>query len=203
MEAFTRVKGVAAPLLRANVDTDQITPGRVLMKLEKKGSSAGLFANWRLRADGSQDPDFILNQPPFDHATFLIGGENFGCGSSREIAVWALSDFGIRAIIAPSFGAIFMANCLANGLLPVTLARADVVALASEIGPGATEIEVDLEGQLVRSPRGAIFGFTLGHREREMLLTGLDAIDLTLSRAEDIDAFQHWDAKRRPWVYQA
>ncbi len=202
MEAFTRVKGVAAPMLRANVDTDQITPGRVLVKLERKGSSAGLFANWRLGADGTQDPDFILNQPPFDQATFLIAGENFGCGSSREIAVWALADFGIRAIIAPSFGAIFMANCIVNGVLPVILPRTDVVALASEIGPGATEIEVDLEKLLVRSPSGVSFAFVLALREREMLLSGVDAIDLTLRQSEEIDAFQRRDAKRRPWVYQ-
>lgn len=201
MNPFVIESGVAAPLMRSNIDTDQITPGRAGMKVQKTGFAEGLFYNWRFAADGSENPDFILNQPPFRAARFLLSGENFGCGSSREFAVWALRDFGVRAVIAPSFGAIFTSNCFINGVLPIRLTENEISAIVAEISPQHAQITVDLEQSKVFSPNGGAFAFHVPALQREQLLEGLDAIDATRKREPVIAAFQARDAIKRPWVY--
>ena len=200
-EPFVSVTGPAAAIMRNNIDTDQITPGHTGMKVQKSGFGEGLFFNWRYLADGSPNPDFVLNQRPFDRSKFLLTGPNFGCGSSREFAVWALRDFGIRAVIAASFGAIFTSNCFMNGVAPITLDEADVAAIADEITPENGDITVDMEAQQVISPSGRRYDFLLPALQRERLLEGLDSIDATLKRENEIAAFQRADKERRPWVY--
>jgi 3-isopropylmalate/(R)-2-methylmalate dehydratase small subunit len=202
MTAFVQVTGVAAPLMRANIDTDQITPGHTGMKVQKTGFAAGLFFNWRYLPDGSNNSAFVLNQAPYRDACFLVTGANFGCGSSREFAVWALRDFGIRAVIAPSFGAIFMSNCFMNGVLPIVLSEVSVNALAAEITPARAEITIDLQQCSVLSPSGRVYSFQIPALKRERMLEGLDAIDVTRKREPLISAFQKRDAAKRPWVYR-
>jgi 3-isopropylmalate/(R)-2-methylmalate dehydratase small subunit len=202
MEQFVRLKALAAPLLRPNVDTDVIIPSREITSPSREGYGEKLFAGWRYLEPGRRpDPDFVLNRAPFDRAQILIAGENFGCGSSREMAVWAIRQFGFRCVIAPSFGAIFQANCYRNGVLPVVLARADVEALGQEAEAGTLELDVDLEACTVAAPGGRRFPFTVGKPEREMLLAGLDAIGLTLRRRYAIAAFQARDRALRPWIW--
>lgn len=202
MTPFVKVGGVAAPLMRSNIDTDQITPGHTGMKVQKTGFGSGLFYNWRYLQDGHDNPDFILNQVPFRSACFLVTGANFGCGSSREFAVWALRDFGIRAVIASSFGPIFTANCFTNGLLPVVLDEASVNALASEIAPEHAQMTVDLRESVITTPAGNRLEFRIPALQRERLLEGLDPIDATRKREAVIARFQERDAERRPWVYR-
>ena len=201
MQPFVSVTGVAAAVMRNNIDTDQITPGHTGMKVQKTGFGDGLFFNWRYLPDGSENPEFILNRPPFRDARFLLAGPNFGCGSSREFAVWALRDFGIRAIIAPSFGAIFTSNCYMNGVAPIILDEAVVVAIAAEITLATATMTVDLERQVVRSPGGTEYRFHVPDLQRERLLEGLDAIDATRKREPQIAAYQAADRERRPWIY--
>lgn len=201
MTPFVKLTGIAAPLLRNNVDTDQITPGRTVMKVATSGFGAGLFSNWRYREDGAENPDFVLNQRPFREARFLIAGSNFGCGSSRETAAWALRDFGIRAVIASSFGAIFTSNCFKNGVVPIVLDGQAVVSIADEIAGGHAELTVDLECGVVISPLGSRHPFHVPALQRELLLEGLDAIDAIGKRESLIADFQARDAVKRPWVY--
>lgn len=201
MRPFVRITGIAAPLMRVNVDTDQITPGRTGMKVATSGFGPGLFFNWRYLTDGSDNPDFVLNQEPYRRSVFLVAGDNFGCGSSREFAVLALRDFGIRAVLAPSFGAIFTANCFTNGVLPIVLAEANCNLIASQLAPDSAEMTVDLQRNEVVSPAGSIFSFHVPALQRERLLEGLDPIDHTLRREELITQFQLRDASKRPWVY--
>ncbi|MFV3074818.1 3-isopropylmalate dehydratase small subunit [Niveispirillum fermenti] len=202
MKPFVVETGVAAALMRNNIDTDQITPGHTGMKVQKTGFGEGLFFNWRYLPGGGENPDFILNRPPFRETRFLLAGTNFGCGSSREFAVWALRDFGIRAVIAPSFGAIFTSNCYMNGVAPIALPEDAVSTLAAEITPEACIMTVDLSRQVIRSPSGREYGFHIPDLQRERLLEGLDAIDATRKREPQIAAFQAADAVRRPWVYK-
>ena len=205
MEKFTRLKAVAAPLLRINVDTDAIIPSRELKRVSKVGLSEGVFAGWRYTEPGGrvEDPAFVLNQEPFRQAKILLSGLNFGCGSSREHAVWALAEWGIRSIIAPSYGAIFYANCARNGVLPVILDNDVVERMASQVieDPGQNLIAVDLVECRVTAPDGTIHAFEIGDADREMLLEGLDAIDVTRKRDDEILAFQARDRLRRPWIY--
>lgn len=201
MKKFIKESGVGAVLMRDNIDTDQIIPGHMMMKVGTEGFGDGLFANWRYQADGAANPDFVLNQPPFDKTSFLVAGHNFGCGSSREHAAWAIRDFGIRAVIASSFGAIFMRNCYNNGLLPVVLPEADVAALSkalTEVGP---DMSIDLENLEIVAPDGKIISFTIPEIDRQRLLGGLDQIGATLLRDDKIAAYQKQDQLRRPWVY--
>src|SRR5882757_2247609 len=184
MQPFVSVTGIAAAVMRNNIDTDQITPGHTGMKVQKTGFGDGLFFNWRYLADGSENPDFILNQPPFDKAKFLLAGPNFGCGSSREFAVWALRDFGIRAVIAASFGAIFTSNCLMNGVAPIVLDEEAVNAIAAEITPDSADLTVNMQDQTIITPSGRRYEFRLPELQRERLLEGLDSIDLTLKRKD-------------------
>jgi 3-isopropylmalate/(R)-2-methylmalate dehydratase small subunit len=205
MEKFTRLTAIAAPLLRINVDTDAIIPSREMKSVSKKGLAAGLFAGWRYLTPGSRDenPDFVLNQPPYRDAKILLSGTNFGCGSSREHAVWALQEWGIRAIIAPSFGAIFQGNCVRNGILPVVLPDEVVQSLAAQVqaAPATNLVTVDLVECRVTAPDGTAYPFSIGTGDREMLLEGLDGIALTLKRDAEIQAFQARDRERRPWIY--
>lgn len=202
MKKFTKVTGVGVVLMFDNIDTDQITPGHTMMKLQTSGYGNGLFANWRYRADGSIDPDFILNQAPFNEASFLIAGHNFGCGSSREWAAWAIRDFGIRAIIAPSFGTIFLRNCFNNGLLPLVLPETEVTALAKALAGSDHVMSVDLEALEVSAPDRSKFSFAVHEVDRTRLLEGLDQIGATLLHDASISEFQRKDRARRPWVYE-
>lgn len=204
MEPVRVLTAVAAPLLRANIDTDAIIPSREMKSVSKTGLAAGLFAGWRYTVIGGREPnpDFVLNRPEYAGARILLGGENFGCGSSREHAVWALHEFGIRAVIAPSFSPIFFGNCVRNGIVPVRLPGAVVNALAAELerDPAHHPVTVDLETRRVRV--GTIEAeFPMDAEAREMLLEGLDAIDLTLKSRTAIETFWREDRARRPWIY--
>lgn len=205
MEKFESLTAVAAPMLRANIDTDIIIPSREMKSVSKTGLSAGLFAGWRYVAIGSREPnpDFVLNQPAYAGTRILLGGENFGCGSSREHAVWALHEYGIRAVIAPSFAPIFFGNCVRNGIVPARLAAADVASLAEWVqrDPARNLLTVDLRAMRVHTPQGHDFRFELDDESRDMLLEGLDAIDLTLKQRPAIEAFRHADRAARPWIY--
>jgi 3-isopropylmalate/(R)-2-methylmalate dehydratase small subunit len=202
MEKLVRVEGIAAPLYRPNVDTDLIVPSREITAPEREGYGEKLFAPWRyLGPSRRENPDFVLNREPFRHAPILVAGENFGCGSSREMAAWGIRQFGIRAIVAPSFGAIFRANCLRNGVLPVELPADVVAALAARAQAGDLVLAVDLEACRVTEPDGTAHGFAIGAREREMMLQGLDDIALTLGRRGEIEAFEARDRAARPWAW--
>ncbi len=202
MEKVTVVKGVAVPLMRQNVDTDVIIPMDKMLMGDRDSLGQFAFHAWRRRADGTHDPDFVLNREAYRDARILLAGANFGCGSSREPAVWAILGMGIRCVIAPSFGAIFFDNCFANALLPVVLPADRVAAFAEQAAanPGAV-FSVDLQRCRVTAPDGEEVAFAVDRRRREALLQGLDEITLTLRREPEIAAFQAADRKRRPWVY--
>ncbi len=204
MDPFRSLRAVAAPILRANVDTDAIIPSREMKSVSKTGLADGLFAGWRYTAIGGREPnpEFVLNQPAYAGTKILLGGENFGCGSSREHAVWALHEYGIRVVIAPSFSPIFRGNCVRNGIVPVTLAAEEVAKLVEFVmaDPSVHQLEVDLEVCEVRAGAN-IQRFELESEAREMLLEGLDGIDLTLKHRADIDAFVARDRLQRPWIY--
>ncbi len=206
MEPLIRHSGIAAPLMRINIDTDAIIPSREMKRVSKEGLGEGLFANWRYRdvADREENPEFVLNREPFRHASILLSGINFGCGSSREHAVWALRDFGFRVVIAPSFGSIFQGNCVRNGLLPVVLDESVVEKLAEarDHEPGL-ELTVDLEGCVVIEADGCRWPFDIDVDARQMLLEGLDPIARTLQHDEAIRAFIKSDRIRRPWIHGA
>lgn len=203
MEKFTRLAGVAAPMLSNNIDTDTIIPV-ARMKMTAGNFAEGLFANKRFLPDGSEDPQFVLNQPPYRRARILVAGSNFGCGSSREHAVWALLGFGIRCVIAESFGDIFLNNSFAAGLLPVTLAPAQLNSLGEAVTrcAGSADVVVDLENNTVTDPDGAIYPFQIDPMRRRSLLKGLDSIGTTLLCIEAIESFQAKDRINRPWVYE-
>jgi len=199
MEPFTVVSGVAAPLDRADVDTDQIIPKQFLKRVERTGYGAFLFHDWRYREDGRPDPDFVLNRRPFDEARILITGRNFGCGSSREHAPWALEDFGIRALLGPSFADIFTNNCYQNGMLPVTLDPEIVEGLVARAREAPErEVTVDLLKQEVRDARGVVATFEIDPFRRDCLLKGLDPIDVTLRELDAIEAYEARAGKSRP-----
>ena len=203
MQPFATHCGVAAPLLRANVDTDAIIPSREMGRVSKRGLSIGLFANWRYADPGTRapNPEFVLNQPANAGASILLGGNNFGCGSSREHAVWALAEFGIRAILAPSFGAIFQKNCIANGLLPATLPWEQIRALADWVqdDPQGRRPTLDLAAGMVRAGEHR-WPFAIRPADRARLLQGLDPIARTLARSDRIDAFEQAWFQTCPWA---
>jgi 3-isopropylmalate/(R)-2-methylmalate dehydratase small subunit len=202
MEPLIRVEGIAAPLKRDNIDTDVIIPSRDITSPSREGFGAKLFAPWRYTGPGGpENPEFVLNRAPWREARILIAGRNFGCGSSREMAVWALVQFGIRCVIAPSFGAIFRNNCIRNALLPVQLPEAVVDALAVAAQARPLVLSVDLEACEVRGPDGLRHGFEIDADDREMLLTGMDAIDRTWQQRAAIEAFEAGDRLRRPWMW--
>lgn len=197
MDAFTVVRGPAAPLMLPDVNTDVISPGHT-----GKGSMAlSAFAPIRYLPDGRDDPSFVLNREPFREAPILLAAQNFGCGSSRETAVWSLRAIGIRCVIAISFGDIFFGNCFQNGVLPIVLDETVLESLAEEAADGAP-LEVDLRASVVRSPRGASIPFTVDPLRRRQLLEGIDDLDAGLLRRDEIRAFQQADRVVRPWIYQ-
>ena len=201
MEKFTTHTGIVAPLKRSAVDTDQIIPARFLKTVEREGLGKGLFHALRFDGEGRERPDFVLNQPAYAKTAVLIAGDNFGCGSSREHAPWALLDFGVRCVIAPGFADIFYNNCFNNGLLPVVLPEAQVRALMGEAKGGNHVFSVDLEAQTVTAPSGQTFGFEIDPGRKEKLLKGLDAIGETLQHVGDIDLFEQRQALSQPWAY--
>jgi 3-isopropylmalate/(R)-2-methylmalate dehydratase small subunit len=200
MQPFTRLDGKAAPLAVANIDTDQIIPKQFLKTVEREGLAKGLFYDLRFDEQGREKPDFVLNRPEFKGASVLVAGDNFGCGSSREHAPWALMDFGVRCVIAPSFADIFAGNCLSNGLLTVALPPEQVDELMDEARGGNHVFSVDLESQTVTAPSGKAFRFDIDPSKKEKLLNGLDAIGETLQHAPDIDVFEMRQALAKPWL---
>lgn len=197
MKPFTRLVARAAPLPRANIDTDQILPKQFLKTVEREGLARGLFHDFRFDEQGRPRPDFVLNQPRYEEAGILIAGDNFGCGSSREHAPWALMDFGLRCVIAPGFAEIFYNNCFQNGLLPVVLPAGEVQALTREVLDSDRPMTVDLEAQTVTSPSGRVLRFDIDADRRRKMLEGLDAIDETLVLAAAIEAYER-DHEPRP-----
>jgi 3-isopropylmalate/(R)-2-methylmalate dehydratase small subunit len=200
MTPFTHLDGRAAPLAMANVDTDQIIPKQFLKTIEREGLGKGLFYDLRFDAEGVAKPDFVLNQPAYVGASVLVAGDNFGCGSSREHAPWALLDFGLRCVIAPSFADIFYNNCFENGLLPVALPEDAVKAIMDEAKGGNHMVSVDLETQTVVSPSGRKFSFEIDPGRKEKLLKGLDAVGETLQHAGDIGVYEERRKLARPWL---
>lgn len=197
-----QIEGIAAPLPRANVDTDQIIPIIHLISITREGMGKGLFADWRYGPGGAEVPDFVLNREPWRGASILVAGSNFGCGSSREHAVWALRDFGVRAVIAPSFASIFYENSFKNGLAPVIVTETAATALQGIAERNPTiPVVVDLEAGRVRAAEGLDVAFTMDASRRRDLIEGLDEIGASLTKAEAIDAFRAADRLKRPWIY--
>ena len=203
MEKFTSVTGTAAPLMRANIDTDVIIPVKRLIGYQRHELGAFALEGYRFRLDGSENPDFVLNQPRFRGAKVLVTAENFGCGSSREAAVWALMAYGFRCVIAPGFGDIFTNNAFQNGLLLIRLPRAEVDAIAEELASAPSPaMTVDLQSCTIATPAGRQIAFEVDGERRQALLEGRDEIAMTLLRDADIAAFQSHDRVARPWIYQ-
>ncbi len=201
MDPFTTLTGVAAPMDLINIDTDMIVPKQFLKTIARTGLGKNLFDEMRYAADGSEIADFVLNKPAYRKAEILVAGENFGCGSSREHAPWALLDFGIRCVIAPSFADIFYGNCFKNGILPIALPQEQVDVLMADARRGANaRISVDLEAQTVTSSDGKVFSFEVDGFKKHCLLNGLDDIGLTLAKKPSIDAFEVRASAERPWV---
>ena len=202
MTPFTTLTGIAAPLPMANVDTDKIIPARFLKSISRTGFGKNLFANLRYREDGSENPDFVLNQEPYRRAEVLIAFENFGCGSSREHAPWALLDFGIRCVIAPDFADIFFNNSFKNGVLPVRLPREVCEQLMEDARLGGNaRLTVDLEREVVVRPNGEEIPFKIDPLRRHLLLNGLDDIGQTLQHAPAIDAYEAKQKTAQPWLH--
>ncbi|MFQ5634036.1 MAG: 3-isopropylmalate dehydratase small subunit [Gammaproteobacteria bacterium] len=205
MDKFVELTAIAAPLLEINIDTDVIIPSREMKRVSKQGLGEGLFAGRRYTEPGgrTENPDFILNRQPYREAQILLTGGNFGCGSSREHAVWALAEWGIRAIVAPSFGAIFYGNCVRNGILPVALDDERIRKLAAvvEADPEGNCITINLEDRTLVAADGHTDEFDIAPADREMLMEGLDAIAVTMKRDDEILAFQARDRIKRPWIY--
>ena len=200
MQPFTTLRAIAAPLPMVNVDTDKIIPAKWLKTIKRTGLGVALFETLRYRDDGSENPDFVLNREPYRRAQILITGENFGCGSSREHAPWALLDFGIRCVIAPSFADIFYNNCFNNGLLPVVVKPEELSVLMDEAKGGNHMVSVDLETQTVVSPSGQVIRFDIDPVRKEKMLKGLDFIGETLMHRADIDVYESKRALDRPWL---
>jgi len=201
MEKFTTLTGVAAPLPIVNVDTDMIIPKDYLKTIKRTGLGKGLFAEMRYLEDGSENPDFVLNKPAYRNAKVLVAGDNFGCGSSREHAPWALLDFGIRCVISTSFADIFYNNCFKNGILPIKVSPEDLEKLMDDAERGANAtLTIDLEAQEIHGPDGGVVSFEIDAFKRHCLLNGLDDIGLTLEKAPEIASFENKYAETRPWA---
>jgi 3-isopropylmalate/(R)-2-methylmalate dehydratase small subunit len=200
MKPFTTLSGTAAPLPIANVDTDMIIPKQFLKTVSREGLAKGLFYELKTRPDGSPDPDFVLNKPAYRSARILIAKENFGCGSSREHAPWALLDQGLTCVIAPSFADIFFNNCFKNGILPVILPREAVDALMAQAGGPNHVFEIDLAVQTVTAPDGTIHHFDIDAGRKASLMAGLDEVGESLQHARDIDAFENHRRLATPWL---
>lgn len=203
MQPFTTLTGLVAPLNRLNVDTDQIIPKQYLKTIHRTGLKDGLFADWRQRPDGTPDSEFFINQSRYRHATILLARDNFGCGSSREHAPWALLDYGFRCILAPSFADIFYNNCFQNGMLPVVLQSQEIQILFDRVvSQQGYHVTVDLPQQTVTLPENDRFEFDIDPFRKECLLKGLDAIALTLKHGQAISAYEQQRAQDVPWLFQ-
>jgi 3-isopropylmalate/(R)-2-methylmalate dehydratase small subunit len=201
MQKFTTLTGVAAPLPIVNIDTDMIIPKDYLKTIKRTGLGTGLFSDARYLEDGSENPDFVLNKPAYRNAQILVAGDNFGCGSSREHAPWALLDFGIRCVISTSFADIFYNNCFKNGILPITVSPEDLEKLLDDASRGENaRLTIDLEAQEIRGPDGGTISFDIDAFRRHCLLNGLDDIGLTMEKAPAIETFEKANAESRPWA---
>ena len=201
MDKFTTLTGVAAPLEIDNIDTDMIIPKQYLKTIKRTGLGAGLFSEMRYNDDGSPNPDFVLNKPAYKNARILVAGDNFGCGSSREHAPWALLDFGIRSVISTDFADIFYNNCFKNGILPIRVSAEDLPKLMDDAQRGANStLTIDLEAQEIRGPDGGMVKFEIDPFRKHCLMEGLDDIGLTLVEAPAIDTFEKKAATARPWL---
>jgi 3-isopropylmalate/(R)-2-methylmalate dehydratase small subunit len=201
MDKFTTLTGVAAPLPITNIDTDMIIPKQFLKTIKRTGLGKSLFFEMRYGEDGTPNPDFVLNQPSWQNAQILVAGDNFGCGSSREHAPWALLDFGIRCVISTSFADIFYNNCFKNGILPIKLPQQDVDKLMEDARRGANAtVTVDLEAQEIRGPDGGVIKFDIDPFRKHCLLNGLDDIGLTLEKQDAITTYESKLAESRPWA---
>jgi 3-isopropylmalate/(R)-2-methylmalate dehydratase small subunit len=202
MDKFVKLTGVAAPLPLRNIDTDMIIPKQFLKTIKRTGLGKSLFFEMRYdNATGAEIADFVLNKPAYRNATILVTGENFGCGSSREHAPWALLDFGIRCVIAPDFADIFYNNCFQNGILPIKLPQADVDKLMDDAQRGSNAtVTIDLEAQEIRGPDGGVIKFEIDPFRKHCLLNGLDAVGLTLQKRDAITTFEKKTAQSRPWL---
>lgn len=204
MRKFTQLRGVAAPLPMINIDTDMIIPKQFLKTIKRTGLGTALFDEMRRTPDGKEKPDFVLNQPAYRKAQILVAGENFGCGSSREHAPWAILDFGITCVIAPSFADIFYNNCFKNGILPITLPQAIVDKLMDDARKGANAVlTIDLEKQEITRPDGEIIKFEIDPFRRHCLLNALDDIGLTMEKSKSIDEFETRQRQSQPWLARA
>ena len=205
MEPFEHHTGIAAPLMQINIDTDAIIPSREMKSVSKKGLEDGLFAEWRYLSltTRKENPEFVLNQDPYRGASLLLTGKNFGCGSSREHAAWALYQWGIRVIVAPSFGSIFYNNCIQNGILPVVLEPEKIKELQTfvELNPAINQLTVDLRATTISAGSNIRYPFAIEPSDQKNLLQGLDAIGSILKRMSSIEAFEENDNHRRPWIY--
>ena len=201
MEKFDKVAGVAAPMPLINIDTDMIIPKLFLKTIKRSGLGKNLFDEMRYNEDGTEIPDFVLNQPSYRNSQIIVAGDNFGCGSSREHAPWALLDFGIRVVISTSFADIFFNNCFKNGILPIILPQEDVDKLMDDASRGANAVvTVDLESQVITGPDGGKIEFTVDAFKKHCLLNGLDDIGLTMQKSDAIDAFEKQYGAATPWV---
>ncbi len=201
MDKFTVLEGVAAPLKVINVDTDTIIPKQYLKTIKRTGLGKGLFSEKRFNDDGSENPDFVLNKPAYRNAKILVAGDNFGCGSSREHAPWALLDFGIRCVISTSFGDIFYNNSFKNGILPIRVSHEDLEKLFDDAERGANAtMTIDLENQEIRGPDGGAIKFDIDPHRKHCLLNGLDDIGLTMVKKDKIDTFESKVGAERPWM---
>ncbi len=201
MQKFDKLSGVAVPLPQINVDTDMIIPKQFLKTIKRSGLGKNLFDEMRFTPEGVEKPDFVLNKPAYRNAQILVTGENFGCGSSREHAPWALLDFGIRCIIATSYADIFYNNCFKNGILPIILPQADVDKLMDDAARGSNAVvSIDLAAQEIRGPDGGMIKFDIDPYRKQCLIEGLDDIGLTLKQGTSIDQFEHKRAAQQPWL---
>nr|WP_210286995.1 3-isopropylmalate dehydratase small subunit [Ancylobacter tetraedralis] len=201
VDKFTTLSGIAAPLHLVNVDTDMIIPKQYLKTIKRTGLGTGLFSELRYKDDGSDNPDFVLNKPAYKGASILVAGDNFGCGSSREHAPWALLDFGIRCVISTSFADIFYNNCFKNGILPIVVTPEQLAALFDDAERGANaRVTVDLESQTISGPDGGTIHFDLDPFRKHCLLNGLDDIGLTQVKADKIKTYETQLAEDRPWA---
>jgi len=201
MDKFTTLTGVAAPMKITNIDTDMIIPKQYLKTVKRTGLGAGLFYELRFKEDGKENADFVLNKPAYRKAQILVAGDNFGCGSSREHAPWALLDYGIRCVISTSFADIFYNNCFKNGILPIKVSPEDLAKLMDDAERGANAtLTVDLETQQIRGPDGGVVTFELDALRKHCLLNGLDDIGLTMEKADQIATFESRAKSERPWL---
>ena len=201
MEKFEKFSGIAAPMPLVNIDTDMIIPKQFLKTIKRSGLGVNAFAEMRYKSDGSEVEDFVLNKPAYRDSSILVAGDNFGCGSSREHAPWALSDFGIKVVVSTSFADIFFNNCFKNGMLPIILPADQVEILMNDSEKGSNaRIEVDLEAQTITSSDGKVFSFEVDPFKKHCLLNGLDDIGLTMEKSSSIDAFEKKLEIERPWL---